>query len=146
MNTARSPIWLRVSTPERVTPEPLKCQGPGHLVDPVVAALRAIREPEGDADIVASGRVVGLDIGSDEACLTLSLGMGQCHGAHAVAEAAFDVMRALLPDRDLYLAHAQHSGCTGQVFQNASATLASAAARSNPTSPSGPISSGATRA
>lgn len=124
MSPVHSPIWLRVSGSERPDPPPFTSRGPAHLVDPVVGALRQILEPDGGADIVASGRVVALEIGPDEACLTLSLGMGQCHGAHAVAEAAFDVLRACLPDLDLYLAHATHSGCTGQVFQNAAATLA----------------------
>lgn len=124
MSSARAPIWLRVSGSERTAPKPFQTRGPDHLVGPVVEALRRIREPEGDGDIVSSGRVVALDIGPDEACLTLSLGMGQCHGAHAVAEAAFDVLRACLPDLDLYLAHDTHSGCTGQVFQNAAVTLA----------------------
>ncbi len=124
MSSVRSPIWLRVSGAERPEPPPFTSRGPEHLVAPVVAALRDIREPEGVADIVSSGRVVALEIGPDEACLTLSLGMGQCHGAHGVAEAAFDVLRACLPDLDLYLAHATHSGCTGQVFQNAVSTLA----------------------
>ena len=82
-------------------------------MDAVLSALRRISEPDGSVDIVSSGRVLGLEIGVDEACLTLGIGKGQCHGAHGIAELAFEVLRCHLPDTDLYLTHAAPGGCAG---------------------------------
>ncbi|MCK6424458.1 MAG: hypothetical protein L6Q75_05135 [Burkholderiaceae bacterium] len=62
-------------------------------------------------DIVRAGRIVALDIGADEATLTLRIGTGHCDSAHHVAEEAFDVLRAELPDTDLYLRHLQVTPC-----------------------------------
>jgi metal-sulfur cluster biosynthetic enzyme len=85
--------------------------GDPDLLDQVVRALRRVREARGGPDIVSSGRVRSLEITPDEAVLTMRLGGGHCGSAQVLAELAFDVLRAQLPDTDLYLRHEQSGGC-----------------------------------
>jgi hypothetical protein len=80
-------------------------------LDQVVQALRRVHEARGGPDIVSSGRVRSLEITPDEAVLTMHLGGGHCGSAQVLAELAFDVLRAQLPDTDLYLRHAHSGGC-----------------------------------
>ncbi len=109
--TSRPTIWLRSASAPATEVNAPRCSGPQDLVDRVLEALRAIRELDGGLDVIASGRVVALSIDEDEAVLTLGLGGVQCHGAHAIAEEAFNVLRDVLPGRDLYLRSASSTSC-----------------------------------
>lgn len=91
-------------TPPRVSGSPA-------LVERVMARLSRVLDPASGQDIVSGGRVVALDIGPEEAMLTLRIGTGHCDSAHHVAEEAFAVLRAELPDTDLYLRHVQATPC-----------------------------------
>jgi len=93
--SAAEPVWI----------------GEPALLDKVVHALRHVREAQGGPDIVSSGRVRSLEITPDEAVLTMHLGGGHCGSAQVLAELAFDVLRAQLPDTDLYLRHEHSGGC-----------------------------------
>lgn len=92
-----------------VTPAAPRWIGEPARLDQVVQALRRVHEDQGGPDIVSSGRVRSLEITPDEAVLTMHLGGGHCGSAQVLAELAFDVLRAHLPDTDLYLRH-EHSG------------------------------------
>lgn len=108
---------IRIHTPAagttsaRVTPPRLA--GPDETLQRVISRLGRVVDPVSGLDIVRAGRIVALDIGEDEATLTLRIGIGHCDSAHHVAEEAFDVLRAELPDTDLYLRHLQSTPCAG---------------------------------
>lgn len=55
-----------------------------------------------------------IEVGPDEAVLTLRLDGGRCGSAQVLAELAFDVMRQQLAplDLDLYLRHEHSGGCS----------------------------------
>jgi Iron-sulfur cluster assembly protein len=115
MPLTRSPIWMQLAPsglPHTPPPTPVWIGEPG-LVDKVVQALRGVHETQGGPDIIRSGRVRSLEITPDEAVLTLHLGGGHCGSAQVLAELAFDVLRAQLPDTDLYLRHERSGGCPG---------------------------------
>jgi hypothetical protein len=104
---------MRTAPPEAPQLPPVE---PVRRGDPVVLArvidaLRQVHEAGGGPDIVSSGRVRSLEIGPDEAVLTMHLGGGHCGSAQTLAELAFDVLRAQLPDTDLYLRHEHSGGC-----------------------------------
>jgi hypothetical protein len=88
--------------------------GPPEQIEAVLAALGEVREFREGRDIVASGRVQAIEIADGEATLTLRMGQGLCVDAHALAERAFDALRAALPDTDLYLRHDRPAGCAGK--------------------------------
>lgn len=90
---------------------PPQLLGPDEALRRVMARLGRVVDPASGLDIVRAGRIVALDIGADEATLTLRIGVGDCDSAHHVAEEAFDVLRAELPDTDLYLKHLQITPC-----------------------------------
>ncbi|MFO1276055.1 MAG: iron-sulfur cluster assembly protein [Sphaerotilus natans] len=92
-------------------PEPPRLSGDLPAATRVLQALRAVREQGEGPDIVSSGRVRAIEVGQDEAVLTLRLGGGRCGSAQVLAELAFDVMREQLPDLDLYLRHEHSGGC-----------------------------------
>jgi hypothetical protein len=104
---------MRTAAPETPSVPPVEpiWQGDPAVVARVVAALRTVRESAGGPDIISSGRVRALEIGPDEAVLTMHLGGGHCGSAQVLAELAFDVLRAQLPDTDLYLRHEHSGGC-----------------------------------
>lgn len=76
-----------------------------------MARLAQLRDPATGIDVVQGGRVVALEIGPDEATLTLRIGSGHCDSAHHVAEEAFDILRAELSGLDLFLRHVQATPC-----------------------------------
>lgn len=115
MTRVRPAIWIQAH-PAAAPAAPPRCSGPAERVAAVLQGLRAIPEPgERGQDIVSSGRIVALDISADEATLTLRVGNGRCHGAHDIAECAFEVLRAQLPDTDLYLRHEYAASCGSAV-------------------------------
>lgn len=113
MSLVHRPIWIHVAPNGLVRTPHLEPVWVGEpiLLDKVVQALRRIHEAQGGPDIVSSGRVRSLEITPDEAVLTLQLGGGHCGSAQVLAERAFDVLRAQLPDTDLYLRHEHAGGC-----------------------------------
>jgi len=114
MSSNRQAIWILTAQPEPAkagsSPAP-RLSGQPLLVERVMARLALLRDPATGVDVVAGGRVVALEIGTDEATLTLRIGSGHCDTAHHVAEEAFDILRAELPGRDLYLRHVQATPC-----------------------------------
>lgn len=114
MSSPRPAIWLQPASPApTVAPSaaPPRLSGPADAVQRVMARLTLVRDPVSGADLVGAGRVVALEIGPEEARLTLRIGSGHCDSAHHVAEEAFAVLRAELPDTDLYLRHVQATPC-----------------------------------
>ncbi|MFM2342079.1 MAG: hypothetical protein RLZZ592_1732 [Pseudomonadota bacterium] len=103
---------MRTLAPDRSlqTQEPPRLIGDAARLDRVMSALSQVRPQDCAPDIVSGGRVRSLEIGPDEAVLTLRLEGGRCGSAQVLAELAFDVLREQLPDLDLYLRH-EHSGC-----------------------------------
>jgi hypothetical protein len=101
---------MRTAPPEAPAIAPAKpvWRGDPVVVARVLDALRTVRESTDGPDIVSSGRVRALEIGPDEAVLTMHLGGGHCGSAQVLA---FDVLRAQLPDTDLYLRHEHSGGC-----------------------------------
>lgn len=113
MHHVHRPIWMRTSTAAAPVAPPSEqvWRGDPAVLERVKTALRRLHEPGVNADIVSSGRVHSLVIEDGEAVLTLNLrDDGGCGNAHVLAEQVFDVMRAELPDTDLYLQH-EHGGC-----------------------------------
>lgn len=113
MSSIRRPIWMHLAPSGQPLPAPPApvWVGEPEQVARVVQALRSVHEAHGGPDIVSSGRVRALEITPDEAVLTLHLGGGHCGNAQVLAELAFDVLRAALPDTDLYLRHEHAGGC-----------------------------------
>ena len=80
--------------------------GPAEVVERVRAALAEIRESGAALNVLETGRVKTFQVDADgSATLWLRLNPGQHHSAELVAERIFDVLRAELPDTDLYLKH-----------------------------------------
>ncbi len=106
---------MRTLAPDRSlqTQEPPRLIGDAARLDRVMSALRQVRQQDCAPDIVSGGRVRSLEIGPDEAVLTLRLEGGRCGSAQVLAELAFDVMRQQLAplDLDLYLRHEHSGGC-----------------------------------
>lgn len=117
MSRVRPAIWIQALRPERAPAAPPNCSGPAEQVAAVLQALSEISELEPSLNIVNSGRVVALDIGPDEATLTLRMGDSHCHGAQGIGEQAFDVLRAQLPDTDLFLRHDYAKSCASALGQ-----------------------------
>jgi hypothetical protein len=114
MQPPRPAIWIRPADAPNQLPEPTAApllSGAAEVVARVMHKLAQVLDPATGLDIVTGGRVIALQIGSDEATLTLSLGIGHCDSAHHVAEEAFAALRGELPDTDLYLLHHQTTPC-----------------------------------
>lgn len=113
MPALRPAIRIHTPTagPASVRTTPPRLAGPDEALQRVMSRLGRVVDPVSGVDIVRAGRIVALDIGADEATLTLRIGIGHCDSAHHVAEEAFDVLRAELPDTDLYLRHLQVTPC-----------------------------------
>ncbi|GKQ57424.1 iron-sulfur cluster assembly protein [Sphaerotilus sulfidivorans] len=116
MAVTRRPIWMRTAPADLAPPppEPPRLGGDAAIAAQVLEALRTVRERGDGPDIVSSGRVHAIEVGPDEAVLTLRLGGGRCGSAQVLAELAFDVMRQQLAplDLDLYLRHEHSGGCS----------------------------------
>jgi hypothetical protein len=111
MKSSIHPLWIR--------PEPnlsnMKNQGemkipamtgPPEVVERVRAALAEIREPGSALNVLETGRIKSFQVDADgSATLWLRLNPSHHHSAELVAERIFDVLRAELPDTDLYLHH-----------------------------------------
>ncbi len=78
--------------------------GDAAALDRVLAALRTIDAPNGTGNLVDAGQIVGLHIGPDEAELSLAFAP-RCGVHQQAAEAAFQALRRLLPDTDVYVTH-----------------------------------------
>ncbi|HMX09350.1 MAG TPA: iron-sulfur cluster assembly protein [Burkholderiaceae bacterium] len=110
----RPAIWIQPAQPAQAAataPLPPRLSGPAPLIERVMARLAQLRDPASGVDLLQGGRVVALEIDADEATLTLRIGSGDCDTAHHVAEEAFDILRAELPGRDLFLQHVQATPC-----------------------------------
>jgi metal-sulfur cluster biosynthetic enzyme len=71
----------------------------------VIDSLRAVRTADAGDNIVDLHLVKSLRIADGEAELTVTFPRG-CGSASEIAEAAFQAMRRLLPDTDIYVRHA----------------------------------------
>lgn len=71
----------------------------------VLASLRGVVEPERGGNLVDLHLVKSLRIEDGEAELTVTFPRG-CGSAKLLAEGAFQAMRRLLPDTDIYVRHA----------------------------------------
>jgi hypothetical protein len=112
MSSNRPAIWIQPArTAAAAAPTPPRLSGPDALITRVLDQLGHLRDPATGIDVLQGGRVVALEIGPDEATLTLRIGTGHCDTAHHVAEGAFDILRSELPGRDLYLQHVQATPC-----------------------------------
>lgn len=76
-------------------------QGPADRIESVVEALVPEVSAELGADWPTGAWLRGLTLDDGEAVLTLAPNLA-CHG-HIVATLAFDVMRRMLPDTDIYV-------------------------------------------
>lgn len=80
--------------------------GPDEVVRRVRAALHQIREYGASHSVLETGRIKSFQVDADgSATLWLRLNPGNHHSAELVAERIFDVLRAELPDTDLFLLH-----------------------------------------
>ena len=75
------------------------------LLARVLQALRSVTARPDGPNLVDAHRVRGLHIGDGEAELALVLGSG-CPSQLEVADAAFQVLRRVLPETDVYVSHA----------------------------------------
>jgi metal-sulfur cluster biosynthetic enzyme len=80
-------------------------QGAADQIDRVMNSLRAVVDPDGGGSLVDLHLVQGLRIEDGEAELTVTFPRG-CGSAKALAEDAFQALRRLLPDTDIYVRHA----------------------------------------
>jgi metal-sulfur cluster biosynthetic enzyme len=80
-------------------------QGDPGLLQQALAALRGVREPVQGGDLVTLQLVLALRVEGGEAELTLTYPAG-CGAARLMAEDAFQVLRRVLPDTDVYVLHA----------------------------------------
>jgi hypothetical protein len=90
-----------VPTLQVVTPS---FEGEPRQVQAIVDALKPLVDAEFGTDLPAGAWLRGLRVADGEAVLTIAPDLA-CRG-HAVAELAFDVMRRLLPDTDIYIGEA----------------------------------------
>lgn len=79
--------------------------GPAEAVERVLRGLREVVDPEAGASIVELHWIRALKVEPDEVDLTLSFQPRTPHGRE-LAEAAFDRLRRLLPDTDVFVHHA----------------------------------------
>lgn len=80
-------------------------QGDGDMLRVVMEALNGVIEPASGRGIVELHLVRSLRIANGEAELTVSFQAG-CGGGREMAEDAFQILRRLLPDTDIYVRHA----------------------------------------
>lgn len=76
-------------------------EGPSERVHTIVQTLAPLVDAEFGHTLPAGAWLRGLKVADDEAVMTIAPDLA-CHG-HAVASLAFDVMRRLLPDTDIYV-------------------------------------------
>jgi hypothetical protein len=76
-------------------------EGPPERVHGIVQALVPLVDAEFGHTLPPGAWLRGLKVADDEAVMTIAPDLA-CHG-HAVASLAFDVMRRLLPDTDIYV-------------------------------------------
>jgi hypothetical protein len=76
-------------------------EGPSDRVQGIVQALQPLIDAEFGQTLPTGAWLHGLKLADDEAVMTIAPDLA-CHG-HAVASLAFDVMRRLLPDTDIYV-------------------------------------------
>lgn len=76
-------------------------EGPSQRLQDIVQALQPLIVAELGETLPTGAWLRGLKVGDDEAVLTIAPDLA-CHG-HVVATLAFDVMRRLLPDTDIYV-------------------------------------------
>jgi hypothetical protein len=81
-----------------------RLEGDPALLQRVLDALRDVSDAEGN--LVDGQRVAALRIAGGEAELTLAFPAG-CGQARWLAEDAFQVLRRVLPDTDVYVLHAR---------------------------------------
>ena len=86
------------------TGEPPQLTGPSDELARLMAALAPRLGLAADASLSTAGLVRSLQVLPGE--VTLQLAVGRHCGGQALAEAAFETLRALLPDTDIYVTHA----------------------------------------
>jgi metal-sulfur cluster biosynthetic enzyme len=101
--------WSRSTDPGRSPDLPadadLRLAGPTGPLLRALDALRGVRDPLLDADIVALGLVESLQIGAGEVRLCL-VGTGpDCPLSDFAADRALRALQAALPDTDIYIRH-----------------------------------------
>lgn len=79
-------------------------QGPQELLDRIISALDAALDVQRDSQMPAGGVIHALRLNDDEAELTL--GVARRGAGLQLAEIAFQTLRGLLPDTDIYVLHA----------------------------------------
>ena len=80
-------------------------QGDPALLQQALSALRGVRDPVQGGNLVGMQLVQALRVEGGEAELTLTYPHG-CGAARLMAEDAFQVLRRVLPDTDVYVLHA----------------------------------------
>lgn len=79
--------------------------GSSELLCLAMASLRLVIDPERGRSLVDLQLVQALHVDSDEAKLTVTFPRG-CGSAQWLAEEAFQSLRGVLPDTDIYVRHA----------------------------------------
>jgi hypothetical protein len=79
-------------------------QGPEELIARVVSALDVALDVQRETALPAGGVIHSLRVNGDEAELTL--GVARQGAGLQLAEVAFQTLRGLLPDTDIYVLHA----------------------------------------
>lgn len=88
------------STAHRLIVEP-QFEGPPERVQGIVQALQPLVDAEFGHTLPMGAWLRGLRLADDEAVMTIAPDLA-CHG-QSIAAMAFDVMRRLLPDTDIYV-------------------------------------------
>lgn len=107
MHSAQSraaPGVCGAAAPDRGFGPPALAGDAGELAR-VLRALHGVPFAADGADLVDAGQVRGLHIAGGEAELTLAFPRG-CGALRVAAEQAFQVLRQVLPDTDIYVRHA----------------------------------------
>jgi metal-sulfur cluster biosynthetic enzyme len=68
-------------------------------------SLRQVCDPEGGRNLIELQLVQSLHVDRNEAELTVTFSRG-CGSARLLAESAFQSLRGVLPDTDIYVRHA----------------------------------------
>lgn len=83
----------------------LQLSGPPDALVGAIDALRRVRDPEVDADILELGLVESLRIGDGEAWLQLVTPGPDCPLSDFTSDHALRALQGALPDTDIYVSH-----------------------------------------